>query len=376
MLTINSYNKETLDRSSITIVDRYKSIVNEKVNDINDVRALTMMLYQTIYYYLDDAKETLGQLMEIVDSWESETGIDTTPIRDEIKHTESMVEAVEEITDDNYGGSDDDDGDDDGDEEIIEEKVESVESETEEVVEVIKENPEVKEGIKEGVKEEARTELPTTTTPSVPTTPENARQEAADSIRSRADDGREFTYEQDPRSTFDTIIDILTGNLPTSDHVEDTAHGARADALDAAATVIENGGTAREAVDAYLENINPPTEEDGYINAPNTYSPTDETSDVINQDIQDIIDAANEAAESESGGSGGSDTPSCDEPSCDTPCDCCDNDCCDADCDCCDSDSCDDSCCDSDCCDADCDCCDGDCDIPVCDTPTIDVDDI
>ena len=109
MLTINNYNKETLDRSSITIVDRYKSIVNEKVNDINDVKALTMMLYQTIYYYLDDAKETLGQLMEIVDSWESETGVDTTPIRDEIKHTEAMVEAVEEITDDNYGGSDDSD---------------------------------------------------------------------------------------------------------------------------------------------------------------------------------------------------------------------------------------------------------------------------
>lgn len=369
MLTINNYNKETLDRSSITIVDRYNSIVNEKVNDINDVKALTMMLYQTIYYYLDDAKETLGQLMEIVDSWESETGIDTTPIRDEIKHTEAMVEAVEEITDDNYGGSDDSDSGDS--EEEIEEKAESVERETEEVVEVIKENPEVKEGIKEEVKVEARTELPstptTTTIPSVPSTPEeakeNARQEAADSIRSRADDGREFVYEQDPRSPFDTIVDVLTGNLPTSDHVEDMAEGARAEALGAAANVIENGGTAQEAVDAYLENINPPTEEDGYINAPNTYSPTDETSDVINQDIQDIIDAANEAASSESGGS---DTPSCDEPSCDTPCDCCD-----ADCDCCDSDSCDDSCCDSDC-----DCCDGDCDIPVCDTPTIDVDDI
>lgn len=370
MLTINSYNKETLDRSSITIVDRYKGIVNEKVKDINDVRALTMMLYQTIYYYLYDAKRTLEQISEVIDSWESETGIDTTPIRDEIKHTEAMVEAVEEITDDSYddGGSDDE----------IEEKAASVESETEEVVEVIKENPEVKEGVKEEVKEDAKTELPPSTpsapaTPTTPTTPtleeakDNARQEAADSIRGRADDGREFVYEQDTRSPFDTIVDILTGNLPTSDHVEDMAEGARADALDAAATVIENGGTAQEAVDAYLENINPPTEEDDSINAPNTYSPTDETSDVINQDIQDIIDAANEAASSESGGS---DTPSCDEPSCDTPsCDCCDSDC-----DCCDSDC--DSCSDCDCCDSDCDCCDGDCDIPVCDTPTIDVDDI
>lgn len=366
MLTINSYNKETLDRSSITIVDRYKGIVNEKVKDINDVKALTMMMYQTIYYYLVDAKRTLEQISEIVDLWESETGIDTTPIRDEIKHTEAMVEAVEEITDDSYGGSDD------GDDEEIEEKVEAVESETEEVVEVIKSSPEVKEEVKEEVKVEARTELPstptTTTTPSVPSTPEeakeNARQEAADSIRSRADDGREFVYEQDPRSPFDTIVDVLTGNLPTSDHVEDMAEGARAEALDAAATVIENGGTAQEAVDAYLENINPPTEEDDSINAPNTYSPTDETSDVINQDIQDIIDAANEAASGGSGDSG--DTPSCDEPSCDTPCDCCDSDC-----DCCDSDSCDDSCCDSDC-----DCCDGDCNIPVCDTPIFDVDDI
>lgn len=331
MLTINKYNKETLDRSSITIVDRYKGIVHNKVKDINDVRNLTMMLYQTIYYYLYDAKKTLEQIAEIIDSWESETGIDTTPIRDEIKHTEAMVEAVEEITDDNYGDSDGGDNDDE-----IEEKAKAVESETEEVVEVIKQNPEVKEGVKEEVKEEAKTELPPST-PSAPTTPtpvpstpeeakENARQEAADSVRGRADDGRgDLTYEetQTPKDAVSTIIEVLTGEITATR--TDTAEGAREEALDAAATVIERGGTADEATQAYVEVIN--------ASAPEGYSPTDETAQTINDDIQNIIDAANAAnASSESGGGSGEDPGGGDEPGPDPGCDCGD------DCDCSDSD--------------------------------------
>lgn len=363
MLTIRDYNKENLDRSSITIVDRYLSIIGDKEQEIDNIKNATLNLYSIVYWYINDARNKLKDLNDLIDEWEDKTGIDTTPIREETKHTENMVEAVEEITDDNYDSGDDT-------EEEIEEKAETIEENTEDIVEVIKENPEVKEEVKEEVKTEV---TPTPSTPPTPTpvTPEeaksDARQEAADSVRSRADDGREFSSEKD-MGILNAVADAweaVTGN-PAIGTTDESA--TREGALNAAADVIANGGTAQEAVDAYIntiETLNESIENANTASGYNMYDTTDETKDTINQDIDAIIDAANEAASSESGSSG-SDTPSCDEPSCDTPCDCCD-----ADCDCCDSDSCDDSCCDSDC-----DCCDGDCDIPVCDTPIIDVDDI
>lgn len=334
MLTIRDYNKENLDRSSITIVDRYLSIVGDKENEITNIKNATLSIYSLIYWYINDARNKLKELNDLVDEWEDKTGIDATPIRDEIKHTEAMTDVVEEITDDSY--------DDDDDDETVEEKTSTVENTTKEIVTVVKENPEIKEEVKTEVKTDI-TPTPTPT-PSTPVAPaptieeikENARQEAAESIRNRSDDGRgrDFTYETEGPKGFDRIMEVLMGGGIIPSASTDTSEGTRALALDEAAAVIENGGTAQEAVDAYLVLVNPPAE--GASVTGNYYSPTDETAQTINEDIQAIIDAANEAASSESSDSGGSDTPSCDEPSCDEPpCDDCD----------CDCDTCDEDCC-------------------------------
>lgn len=328
MLTIRDYNKENLDRSSITIVDRYLSIIGDKEQEIDNIKNATLNLYSVVYWYINDARNKLKDLNDLIDEWEDKTGIDTTPIREEIKHTENMVEAVEEITDDNYDGGDDT-------EEEIEEKAETVEENTEDVVEVIKENPEVKEGVKEEVKTEV-TPTPTVPTTPAPATPEEAkspentvsREDIAESIRGRADDGKEFVYDDEHKTA------LATGGSYTT-HTEETLEGQRETALDNAANVIANGGTAQEAVDAYLESLNPPEDNrdpNAYTNT-HTYSPTDETAQTINDDIQNIIDAANEAnASSESGGGSGEDPGGGDEPGPDPGCDCGD------DCDCSDSD--------------------------------------
>ena len=336
MLTINKYNKETLDRSSISITYRYKGIVTEKVTDINNVKALTMMLYKTIYYYLDDARITLEQLAEIVESWGKETGIDTTSIIDEIKHTEDMVKVVEKITDDNYGSDSGDSGD---NEEEEERKIYDVTKETEKVVEVVKENPKLKEEVKEEVKEEAKTELPTSTptTPSAPVTPptpeeakSDARQDAADSIRSRGKEGG-ITYitevptnpiERVASGVLGVVVDIITktktGEPATK---EATTNTTREAGLDAAATIIERGGTAEEAVGAYVDAVTL----GGQVgrDEPGSYlGYDDESRETINDDIQAIIDAVNEAAAAESESNNpGSETPGSTTPGASGPTD-------------------------------------------------------
>lgn len=246
--------------------------------DYNSIKRLIETLEDLVKENNELPEETQEQLVRLIEEAKKEAEAEDEP----------DIDCLSDCNSDCSGDSDS------GWEEIVTEVV--TEEEAEELKEVVKEAATVV--VERGVEIPEVAPAPPAPTPVPDDTgksPEQVVNEILDGLTERGE-GTKLTYEvdvPDPNNPFAWIRDIIVETALTKSgaNKEETGlvyENLRNSALEEAAEVIRNGGSAEEAVKAYTDTIT--------VTVPNAIDliPTEESITAINQDIDSIIEAAHQ----------------------------------------------------------------------------------